>query len=244
MFKRCAFLVACCSALPLTRPPLSAAQQAPAEYARISLLRPHDGQTAEFEAGYKRHLDWHRAAGDSWTWLGWSFVAGERVGWFLDATFAHTPEALGAAVAPAEDAADNARNVHPHAEVISHGVYRFLPHLSRGGPQPAPGPLLELTTVTVRPGREGEFERLAGRIAARAPDPAYGWYRLVSGGRQGTYLLLRPLASVAEAARSTPFLDGVAYEKDLARLADVAAGIQQEVLLFRPDLTYRPAAPR
>ena len=31
-------------------------------YARIAVLRPHDGRTVEFEAGYIRHLEWHRQA--------------------------------------------------------------------------------------------------------------------------------------------------------------------------------------
>lgn len=31
-------------------------------YARISVLRPHDGDTVDFEAGYIRHLQWHSEA--------------------------------------------------------------------------------------------------------------------------------------------------------------------------------------
>jgi len=34
-------------------------------YARIAILRPHDGDTVDFEAGYIRHLEWHRQAKDS-----------------------------------------------------------------------------------------------------------------------------------------------------------------------------------
>jgi anaerobic selenocysteine-containing dehydrogenase len=33
-------------------------------YARIAILRPLDGRTVEFEAGYIRHLDWQKQAGD------------------------------------------------------------------------------------------------------------------------------------------------------------------------------------
>src|SRR6185436_2523947 len=46
-------------------------------YARIAILRPHDGDTVDFEAGYSRHLDWHRQAKDTWTWYGWTIWAGE-----------------------------------------------------------------------------------------------------------------------------------------------------------------------
>ena len=33
-------------------------------YARIALLKPRDGNTVDFEAGYIRHLEWHRQASD------------------------------------------------------------------------------------------------------------------------------------------------------------------------------------
>jgi hypothetical protein len=39
-------------------------QPEPLSYARIALLRPHEGATTDFEAGYSRHLKWHRQAKD------------------------------------------------------------------------------------------------------------------------------------------------------------------------------------
>src|ERR1044072_3583084 len=45
---------------------VSAADTQGSSYARIAVLRPHDGDTVDFEAGYIRHLDWHRQAGDKW----------------------------------------------------------------------------------------------------------------------------------------------------------------------------------
>src|SRR5258708_37592165 len=47
-------------------------------YARIAVLRPHDGDTVDFEAGYIRHLEWHRQARDSWVWYGWSVTFAPR----------------------------------------------------------------------------------------------------------------------------------------------------------------------
>ena len=32
----------------------------------------HDGDTVDFEAGYSRHLDWHRQPKDTRTWYGWA----------------------------------------------------------------------------------------------------------------------------------------------------------------------------
>lgn len=74
---------------------------------RIAFLRPNDGDTVDFEAGYIRHLEWHRQAKDAWTWYGWTIWSGERQRWFVFATFGHTGASLSNPVSPAEDQRDN-----------------------------------------------------------------------------------------------------------------------------------------
>lgn len=63
------FLVSTVLSRPLVgqteRGPASAAA-ADRRYARIAILRPHDGETVGFEAGYIRHLEFHRRAKDTW----------------------------------------------------------------------------------------------------------------------------------------------------------------------------------
>src|SRR5215472_18307694 len=80
-------------------------------YARISVLRPHDGDTVDFEAGYIRHLEWHRKAKDPWKWFGWTVWAGDRQRCFVYATFGHAAASLDHAVDPADDERDNIANV-------------------------------------------------------------------------------------------------------------------------------------
>src|SRR5687768_16193305 len=80
-------------------------------YARIAVLRPHDGKTVDFEAGYIRHLAWHQQAGDTWVWYGWNVTFGERQRWFIYATFGHSAASLESPVPPAEDERDNIVNV-------------------------------------------------------------------------------------------------------------------------------------
>jgi len=57
------------------RPALLVAQTERGPYARIAMLRPHDGDTLDFDAGYIRHLEYHRQAKDTWAWYGWSIWA-------------------------------------------------------------------------------------------------------------------------------------------------------------------------
>jgi hypothetical protein len=70
-------------AISIAVPTLLAAQSGRGPYARIAVLKPHDGQTIEFEAGYLRHLEWHRQARDPWVWYGWTIWGGDRYRWFV-----------------------------------------------------------------------------------------------------------------------------------------------------------------
>jgi hypothetical protein len=226
--------VSCAAALVSVR---IGAQADPGPYARIAMLRAHDGDTVDFEAGYIRHLDFHREARDAWTWYGWTVWAGERQRWFVYATFGHAAADLDRPVSPAEDERDNVSNVTPHAEFAGNAVYEFLPALSRGAPAPSPTPRLELTTVDVRPGVAHEFERA---IAAAQPMLATEtlWYRLVAGGSSPRFVRLRPFSSLAALIESQPqqALPAAAHE--------LVARSTVEILNLRPTMSYRlPAAP-
>jgi hypothetical protein len=177
-------------------PNLLGAQSGRGPYARIAVLRPHDGQTVEFEAGYLRHLEWHKGARDPWVWYGWSIWAGDRYRWFVYATFGHSATSLDSAVTPAEDERDNVLNVAPHVEWVTNGLYEYLPGLSRGSGEPQPTARLEFTTVDLVPGSAKAFETALGAAQARLSSETL-WYRMVVGGLSPRYVRLRPASGLA-----------------------------------------------
>jgi hypothetical protein len=202
-----------------------AAQTEKGPYARIAILQPHDGDTVDFEAGYIRHLDWHRRAGDTWVWYGWSIWAGDRQRWFVYATFGHTAASLDSPVSPADDERDNISNVTPHAHFAGSALYEFLPALSRGTGEPQPAARLEFTTVDIAPGSEKAFE---AALAADQPQLQGEtlWYRLVAGGSAPRYVRLRP----------RPTLSAIL---DLKRdLPDTVTKATIEILNLRPAMSY------
>lgn len=213
------------------------AQPAAGPFARMVVIQPKPGQSAAFEQGYQRHLEWHKGANDRWTWYGWSFVLGDRLGMFMDGTFGHAAANFDAAVQPAGDAADNAANVVPHADFLSHGVFRRLESASVGQPLPDASPFLAMATYTVAPGEETAFERqlVAGASApsntGRAA-PRFTWYRLQVGGAAGQYVLMRAVPSFGAAAELPEVLPAGA--KSLVR------GVRTELLRFRADMSYIP----
>lgn len=214
--------------MSLTR---SLAENNGGDYARIAFLRPHDGDTVDFEAGYIRHLDWHRRAGDTWTWYGWTIWAGERQRWFVYASFGHTPAELDNPVSPAEDERDNIANVTPHAEFVGSALYEFLPQLSRGKTAPTPTPRLELTTVELAPADAKAFE-----AALRAEQPKLQgetlWYRMVAGGAQSRYVRLRPRPTL------TAILDEREQQALPTKASALVTRITVEVLNLRPTMSY------
>jgi hypothetical protein len=184
----------------------SPAQTQEGALARIVVIEPKTGHAEEFEAGYKKHLEWHRANRDPWQWHGWTFVLGQRLGKFMDGTFGHTAAALDAAVKPAEDAADNRRNVTPYADFLSHGVYERLTSLTRGAPLPDTSPLLVLNTYTVIAGQEVTFERALLRLAETNGIARFTCYKLRLGGTGSEYILMRAANSFGTAV-AAPLLE-------------------------------------
>src|SRR5689334_21496493 len=60
----------------------------PGPYARIAIMRAVDGHAVDWEAGYIRHLEWHRQAKDPFNWYSYSvWASGEHQRWIIYATF-------------------------------------------------------------------------------------------------------------------------------------------------------------
>lgn len=200
-------------------------------YARISILRPHDGDTVDFEAAYIRHLGWHREAKDPWTWYGWTIWAGERQRWLVYATFGHSAAELDNPVAPAEDEKDNVLNVIRHGQFLGHALCEFLPALSRGSGVPTTAARVELTTVDVHPAAEKKFEAAIGASQPSLQNEAL-WFRVIAGGPAPRYLRLCPRPNL------TAFLE----TRHEAALPDAVAALISkttvEILNLRPTMSY------
>ncbi|UGQ48276.1 hypothetical protein [Massilia endophytica] len=195
------------------------------------VISPKPGQNAEFEKGYERHLEWHRKAQDTWTWYGWSFVLGSRLGQFMDGTFGHAMANFDAAVQPAADSADNALNVTPHADFLSHGIYKRLDSVSAGAPLPDTSPFLAMSTYEIEPGQQVAFEEALGEQWRKAgAGKRYTWYRLQIGGQAPQYVLMRAAASFGAAAELP----------EVAPPARMVRNVRTELLRYRENLSYRP----
>ena len=199
-------------------------------YARIAILRPLDGHTVELEAGYVRHLEWHRQAGDKFGWYSWSvWAADERQRWLIYATFGHTAASLSNPVLPAEDERDNILNVLPHAQFLGNGVYEFLPALSRGNGVPTPTLRAEYTTVELNQGAGKAFEAALAAEQSKLRGETL-WYRMVAGGTVPRYVRLRPRANLAA------ILDERADQALPDKVNGLISKMTVEILSLRPNM--------
>ena len=205
-------------------------------YARIAILRPHDGDTVDFEAGYIRHLEWHRQARDTWAWYGWNVTFGERQRWFVYASFGHSAASLDTPVFPADDERDNILNVTPHAQYLGNALYEYLPKLSRGAGEPQPTARLEFTTVDLNPGAEAAFEKTlsAGQSTLQGETL---WYRMVAGGTAPRYVRLRPRANLSA------ILDASSEQALPDNVNRLVAKTTVEILTLRPTMSYGISQP-
>ena len=196
-------------------------------YARISVLRPHDGDTVDFEAGYIRHLEWHRQAKDTWVWYGWTIWAGDRQRWLVYATFGHSAAELDSPVDPAGDERDNISNVTPHGQFLGHALYEFLPALSRGTGQPQATARMEMTTVELIPGSGKSFEAALQSEQTKLKDETL-WFRMLAGGSSPRYVRLRPRKN----------LSALLENMDEQALPEPVAKMTVEILNLRPAMSY------
>lgn len=200
-------------------------------YARIAMLRPLDGQMTEFEAGYTRHLEWHKQAQDPWAWYGWTISHGDRTRWFVYATFGHAATDFDQAVDPVDDERDSLRNVAPHCEFMNSALFEYLPKLSHGNSVPTAAPRAEMLTVDVAPASGKAFEAALAASGANFEGETL-WYRLVGGGVSPRYVRLRPRRDYAA------IFAGLADQplSDAANRLAVRATV--EVLTLRPTMSY------
>jgi len=202
-------------------------------YARIAIMRAVDGHSVEWEAGYIRHLEWHRQVKDPFGWYSYSvWASSEHQLWIIYATFGHTGAEFSNPISPAEDERDNLINVLPHAQFLGNCIYEFLPSLSRGNGLPTPTLRAEYTTVELNYGAGNAFESVLAAERSKLQGETL-WYRLVVGGNGSRYVRIRPRADLAS------ILDERADQALPERVNGLISKVTVETLNLRPNMLVK-----
>jgi hypothetical protein len=166
-----------------------AVAQVPGEIAYLHLNRVKPGMTTQYEATRKRHWQWHKRLGDSWSYHVWQVVSGETSGAYIVSSFGHTWKEVDESDKIVAGDEDPGASVEPYLDSASESYYRYLPDLSMAPESFSPAPKLEVTRFLMKPEGINDFVDGVKKIkeGVRKTDyPFRGpirWYQLVTWWR-------------------------------------------------------------
>jgi hypothetical protein len=210
------------------------------------------GTADKYEAGRKKHMAWHKAQGDPWTWNVYEITTGPDTGGYIIASPNHQWADIDTWTAKYGEA-DTAEAGTSMAGTQASSQLAYWTQLNAISRLPAadaaPTPLASLTIYSVKPGHDAALTAAIVKLNAALAAGKYPlhsiWYRLSSGGATPSYAVVTPRANLAS------FGDAVipAIEKQLGKAGsdallkeffDNVTGVTTELLQRRADLSYAP----
>jgi hypothetical protein len=251
----CALAFTC--ALLLGAVPLLAQVQ-PKTVGEVLFVAAKPGSAADFEAATKRHMQWHRQQNDAWAWIVWVVVSGERMGQYVVGTFGHDWKDFDdRANFEKEDTANAMSLIGPYIQSLTGSFYAVRPDLSLNRPSPGgqPSAMSTVTTVLLKPGSSVEAEEAIKEINAAIkktdwPAKPSAWYQLLNGGEGPTLVMVTAREKWADfqpPEKEFGQMLGESYGKMGAenlfhKFYGNVRSARSEIIRFRPDLSYIPAA--
>lgn len=202
--------------------------------AQFVTWQPKPGMEKNFEEGYKRHLGWHKNAGDTWNWYGWYFISGPRSGQFMDATIDHAFKDFDKPVDPEGDAADNAKNTEPYANFLNASKLMAFSNLSTPGTEGLRAKYMKLITLHVL--NEHNAEWLIRRYRNQCDMSKLKFfvtYKTFDGGRLDHWYILIGANSWAD-------FEATISHNDILIDSTVLKSVTSEMLRYREDLSLFP----
>jgi len=228
-------------------------QQNANNYCRIYFVTPKAGQTQQYEAGRKKHAQFHRNQKDTFTYQAFSIDTGDRAGSYVYSTCGHALKDLDEweARMGKADAADAAMTMDPYTQSGSNGVYLYRADMSLGSLSGTPPPLTLVTVYQLHPGTAQDFIAAIKQVndaLSKQPDwpKTSGWVQLVNGGEGPTFVLIngrKGWADFASTPKSVADVLTEAYGKEQAdaiqkTIRDCTAHLYTEASTYRADLSY------
>ena len=196
---------------------------------------------AAFAAGYRRHLEWHAARGDSLAWLAWTVIDGPAAGTFVDGAFGITFKAFDDRVDQRGDIEDASRNVTAFAVPTGRETLRVRRDLSSSArlESAKASRMQKVVRLSGKPGSEAAIEGVLKRhVSSGAKTLDYAVYERLSGGDHPAYTVVVQFDAWAD-------LEPRDADASLAIIRAMGAHLlraESETWVYRPDLTYIPGA--
>jgi hypothetical protein len=222
---------------------------------RVYFSMPKPGMSQQYEAGRKKHMQFHRAQKDTWTWNTFAVETGDNAGMYVTSSCGHGwkdfdewEARMGKA-----DTADGATNLSPYVQSGRNGFYVYRSDMSLAPANQAAAPITAVTVFVLHPAAGPDFiaaiKKVNDALGKQADWPkTSGWLQLVNGGEGPTFVLLNSRKNWADFAPLPKTLADVlndSYEKEVAdqiqkTIRDCTAHQYTEAAAYRADLSYMP----
>jgi hypothetical protein len=165
----------------------TASAQSSSSVGRYFVSKPKAGMEKQFVDGRKKHMDFHKKAGDPWDWMTWEVMTGPETGSYIIGTYKHAWKDFdGRDDFDAKDTADVAANVGPYTEKTRNAFWIFRPDLSAGNEDAAPAKFLLVIHFHVKAEGVGAFTAAVQKVNeglkktnSVASNPR--WYAMANG---------------------------------------------------------------
>ena len=230
------------------------AQQPPRTIIEVNRQKVLPGHAGQYEAARKKHMEWHKQAGDQWTWTVWEVTSGPDTGTYLVTTANHQWADYDSWTAKngAGDSADSSASIGPHVAGNDRSYWTTRPDLSLWPTSNDLPPMGTLTVYYLKPGMGDQFAsavtKLTGALGKSKWPLNSMWYQLSNGG-EPAFAVFVPRKGWADMQAITPSMgdrvkqqlgDAEAEATWKAMFAAVDRS-RSEMLELRTDLGYRPA---
>ena len=228
------------------------------DVAIINTHTPKPGSGEKYESARKKHMAWHKAQKDPWTWFTWEIVSGEASGSYYTASFGHAWKDFDAQEKfETADNADFDKGIGPTLGRAFTSYYVRRADLSLSQPSATQAPYSFLTFFLLKPEGVNDFLDTVKKINEGIKKTNYrqsgpsAWFQLVNGGEGPMYVLAGGRENWAAFAPNEKTLDQMmeeAFGKDqgaaiLAKGRNAIRSSRTETIKYRPDLSYVAPAP-
>lgn len=232
------------------------AQQGPGNIATLEFQKPKNGMAQQYEAGRKQKAAWHKQQNDPQALLVWEILSGEDTGTYVVGRMGqHWADLDKPAIPDESDVAEYQKVIGSYVESLTTRYYEFLPKVSSPGDNKTPPKFSEIITFHVRYGKSPDFQSAIDQVYEAAQKtkwpPHFEWYRLVSGGPVGVFVLALPHKNWAEFEDDPnvkPFRDMLKEAFGQAQADSIVHRIDEsveretsEIIQFHPELSYLPS---
>ncbi len=220
----------------------------------VHFNKPKAGMQFQYEEARKRHMAWHKAQNDKWSWVTWEILTGPRTGAYMIVSPGHRWAEFDAReqfnMADAADADKNMGGLLAD-EGMSYWIQRN--DLSRNPNWDKPAKYISVTRYWIDPAAVNVFTESVKKVNAgmdkiKYPAKPSRWFQLANGGDGVQFVLHTDRSNMADMEPLDKNLDEAmaeAYGKaEGAALMDTIRKAikesQTELRLYRTDLSYMP----